>query len=88
MSVILNDWKICKSILRETALIILEAEERDKNLGNKEAWKISVPTYVGKIILILVIFFEVNLSYLRNWDHSRSGLANKGPKISLFALQQ
>ena len=34
----LSDKDICENILRETALIMLEAEERDENLGNKE-WK-------------------------------------------------
>ena len=35
MSGILNYRDICKSILRETALIMLKAEEKDKNFGNK-----------------------------------------------------
>ena len=38
MSGIICDRYICKNILRETALIMLESEERDENFGNKEAW--------------------------------------------------
>ena len=38
MSGIICDGDICKNVLRETALIMLESEERDKNFGNKEAW--------------------------------------------------
>ena len=40
MSGIFCDRDVCKDILRETALIMLESEERDENFGNKEAWKI------------------------------------------------
>ena len=38
MSGIFCDKDICKSILHETALIMLETEERDNSFGNKEAW--------------------------------------------------
>ena len=38
MSGIIHDKDICKSILRETAIIMLESEEIDENFGNKEAW--------------------------------------------------
>ena len=38
MSGIICDRDICKNILRETALIMLESDERYKNFGNKEAW--------------------------------------------------
>ena len=37
MSGILCDRDVCKDILRDTALIMLESEERDENFGNKEA---------------------------------------------------
>ena len=50
------DRDVCKDILHETALIMLESEERDENFSNKEAWKLSVLTYVGKMIENLVIF--------------------------------
>ena len=43
---------------------MLESEEIDESFGNKEAWKTSVPTYVGKMIVNrVVILFEVNLGY-------------------------
>ena len=38
MSGIFRVRDVCKDILRETALIMLESEERDENFGNKEAW--------------------------------------------------
>ena len=38
MSGIINNKHICKNILCETAIIMLESEEIDKNFGNKEAW--------------------------------------------------
>ena len=38
MSEIFCDRDVCKDILCETALIMLESEERDENFGNKEAW--------------------------------------------------
>ena len=42
--------------LRETALIMLESEERDENFGNKEAWDYISSTYVGKMIENLLFF--------------------------------
>ena len=38
MSGSLHNKDICESFLRETAIIMLESEEVDKNFGNKEAW--------------------------------------------------
>ena len=38
MSGIIQYKDICKSILRETAIIMLESKELIKNFGNKEAW--------------------------------------------------
>ena len=35
MSGIFCDRDVCKDILRETALIMLESEERDENFGKK-----------------------------------------------------
>ena len=45
MSSVVKDRDVCENILRETALIMLEAEERDKNLGNREAWEY-ISTYL------------------------------------------
>ena len=39
MSDVLNGIDDCENILRETALIMLEVEERKENFGNKEAWE-------------------------------------------------
>ena len=69
MSGILKDRDILKSILRETAIIMLESEEIDENFGNKEACDSSVPTYVGKVIVNhVVISSKVNLCYWQDWN--------------------
>ena len=85
MAGILNDRDICKSILCQTVLIMLKAEEKDKTLEIKKLYETSVPTYVGKMIVnLVVIFFEKNPSCWHNWDHSRSRLAKKGPRNSFL----
>ena len=57
---IIHDRDICKSTLRETALTMLELEERDITWFTRKPGIISVPTYVRKMIANhAVIFFEV-----------------------------
>ena len=49
MSKYLSKRDLNESILKETALIMLEAEEPRKDFGSIEAWELSVPTYVRKM---------------------------------------
>ena len=39
MSRIFCDKDVCEDILHETALIMLESDEKYDNFGNKEAWE-------------------------------------------------
>ena len=53
-----------------------------RKLEIKRHKNISVPAYVGKMIVNLVVnFFELNLSYWQDWDHSRSGLPQRSAKL-------
>ena len=79
MSGIFCDRDVCKDILRETALIMLESEERDENLAIRKPGIILVPTYMKKMIENPVVFsLEVKLVHWQDWGHSKLELVNKG----------
>ena len=87
MSGIIHEKDICKSILRKTAIIMLESEEKTRNLGIRKLGITSVPNYVGRIIVIHVnISSRVNPCYWQDWDCFKSGLDSKGLRELLSLL--
>ena len=80
MSGIINDKDTCKSILRKAALIMLEAEEIDKNFRNTEAWEYII-TYLhgeddGKSCCYFLLKRSVLLARLGFFQVTETGMVD------------